>query len=55
MGNRKILIDNHIRGTLIEEFSVSVVTIRKAMAGEPKTLLHVKLRERALELGGRIV
>lgn len=53
MGNRKILIDNPIRETLKGEFNVSYVTIRKALAGDPKTLLHVRIRERAIELGGR--
>lgn len=53
MGNRKILIDNPIRETLKGEFNVSLVTIRKALAGDPKTLLHVRIRERAIELGGR--
>ena len=50
---KKIVIDETIRRQLRESFKVSDVTIRRALSGEKvTTLLHIRIREMALSLGG---
>lgn len=50
---KKIVIDETIRRQLRELHKVSDVTIRRALSGENvTTLLHIRIRESALNLGG---
>ncbi len=50
---KKIVVDGSIRRQLREFFKVSDVTIRRALSGENvTTLLHIRIRESALNLGG---
>lgn len=50
---KKILVDESIRKQLREYFKVSDVTIRRALSGENvTTLLHMRIREKALDIGG---
>lgn len=47
-----ILVNEEIRKNLRSEFKVSDVTIRRALSGKVSTLLHVRIRDRAIALGG---
>jgi hypothetical protein len=50
---KKILVDESIRRRLRNIHKVSDVTIRRALSGENvTTLLHVRIRESAINLGG---
>ena len=50
---KKIVIDETIRRQLREFHKVSDVTIRRALSGENvTTLLHIRIRESAVNLGG---
>ena len=50
---KKIVIDETSRRQLREFHKVSDVTIRRALSGENvTTLLHIRIRESALNLGG---
>jgi hypothetical protein len=51
---KKILIDEEIRNSLLKEFGVCVETLRSALYFREKRRnpVYLKIRERALELGG---
>lgn len=50
---KKILINESIRIQLREHFRVSDVTIRRALQGDNvTTFLHMRIREKALQIGG---
>ena len=55
MAKKEILMNNGDRKKLRELFNVSYPTVSSALKYKSKTLLAYKIRETALEMGGRKV
>lgn len=48
----KILVENGDKQKLRELCNCSFATVRSALAGKETTSLHLRIREKALEMGG---
>lgn len=50
---KKIVVDKGVRKQIGTNVGCTQYTVRKALAGIVQTAMHVKIRELAIELGGR--
>lgn len=48
----EILVKNNVKKQIKESIGVSYFTVRSALLGQTNTKLALKIREKALELGG---
>lgn len=48
----EILVKHYMKKAIIESLNTTYPTVRKALRGKGKTDLIMKIREKALELGG---
>lgn len=55
MARREILLDNGDRKKLLKMFNVTYPTVNSALKFKSKTLLAYKIREAAIQMGGREV
>ena len=49
---KQIVVDNGTRRLLVREFSTTYYTINNALNGKSLTPKHMRIREKAIELGG---
>ena len=49
---KQIVVDNGTRRLLVREFNTTYYTINNALNGKSLTPKHMRIREKAIELGG---
>ena len=49
---KQIVVDNGTRRVLVREFNTTYFTINNALNGKSLTPKHMRIREKAIELGG---